>query len=150
MPAESRRSAASATVTRSLTPSKLSAPPNLPPGTQAGPETVPVCPLPLASAADVPAASSNAHAATRPVGPGTTVFETVSATGAEVVELFDGSRATAVSVWPPFDAVVVVHETEYGADVSSPPRFAPSSLNCTPATASLSPAVAVTLTVPET
>ena len=34
--------------------------------------------------------------------------------------------------------------------VSSAPRFAPSSLNCTPATLTLSDAVAVTVTVPET
>ena len=40
---------------------------------------------------------------------------------------------------------------EYGADVSSVPRFAPSSLNCTPARPTLSDAVAETVTeLPET
>ena len=38
----------------------------------------------------------------------------------------------------------------YGAAVSSAPRFAPSSLNCTPTTPTLSDAVAETVTVPET
>src|SRR5205085_1583273 len=42
------------------------------------------------------------------------------------------------------------HEIEYGAAVSSAPRFAPSSVNCTPATATLSLPVAVTVTVPLT
>jgi hypothetical protein len=39
---------------------------------------------------------------------------------------------------------------EYGATVSSAPRLAPSSLNCTPATPVLSKAVAETLMLPET
>src|SRR5207244_11299480 len=60
------------------------------------------------------------------------------------------SRATAVSVCEPFVAVVVSHATEYGADVSSVPRFAPSSSNCTPATPTSSDALAVTEVVPET
>ena len=34
--------------------------------------------------------------------------------------------------------------------LSSPPRFTPSSLNCTPATPMLSPAVAERVTVPVT
>src|SRR5438128_1534497 len=38
----------------------------------------------------------------------------------------------------------------YGAVVSSVPRLAPSSLNCTPTTPTLSEAVAETVTVPET
>src|SRR5438034_11286924 len=44
------------------------------------------------------------------------------------------SRATALSVCVPFAIVVVFHVTLYGAPVSSAPRLAPSSLNCTPAT----------------
>ena len=40
--------------------------------------------------------------------------------------------------------------TLYGLDVSSAPRFAPSSLNCTPATAPLSVALALTATLPFT
>src|SRR5439155_9632550 len=38
----------------------------------------------------------------------------------------------------------------YGAAVTSAPRFAPSSLNCTPTTPTLSVALAETVTVPET
>src|SRR5439155_27238 len=60
------------------------------------------------------------------------------------------SRARAVSVWIPFPAVVVFHATEYGALVSSAPRAAPSRKNWTPATPTLSEAVAVTATGPET
>ena len=41
-------------------------------------------------------------------------------------------------------------ETEYGAVVSSDPMFAPSTLNCTPATATLSEALAETVTLPDT
>jgi hypothetical protein len=37
---------------------------------------------------------------------------TVTMTAVEVVEVLDASLATAVSVWLPFAAVVVVHETE--------------------------------------
>ena len=50
----------------------------------------------------------------------------------------------------PFDPVVVSHEAEYGDPVFSGPRLEPSSRNCTPATATLSDALAVTATVPET
>ena len=39
---------------------------------------------------------------------------------------------------------------EYGAAVFSVPRLTPSSLNCTPATPTLSLAVAVTVTVDDT
>ena len=42
------------------------------------------------------------------------------------------------------------HETEYGAEVSAVPRFAPSSLNWTDATPTLSEALADTVTVPLT
>ena len=42
------------------------------------------------------------------------------------------------------------HDAAYGAAVSSAPRFTPSILNCTPATATLSDAVAVIATVPDT
>src|SRR5437899_58308 len=47
-------------------------------------------------------------------------------------------------------AAEVSQDAEYGEVASSAPRFAPSSLNCTPATPMLSEALAVTLTVPET
>src|SRR5436190_21805537 len=45
---------------------------------------------------------------------------------------------------------VVSHETAYGAVVSSAPSVAPSRPNCTPATPTLSEALAVTLIVPFT
>ena len=76
---------------------------------------------------------------------------TVTATPVEVVVFPAASRATAVSVWLPFEAVVEFHVIEYGVAVSSAPRLTPSSLNWTPATATLSVAVAETVTaVPET
>jgi dienelactone hydrolase len=49
-----------------------------------------------------------------------------------------------------FKAVVVFHVTEYGDARSSLPRFAPSSLNCTPTTPTLSAALAVTDSDPDT
>src|SRR6185503_9627505 len=61
------------------------------------------------------------------------------------------SRATAVRKCVPLVTAVVSHETEYGLTVSSAPRFAPSSRNCTPAM--VPPpgvAFAVTLTVAAT
>jgi hypothetical protein len=73
-----------------------------------------------------------------------TVFETVTATGADVALLPAASRATAVSVCVPLLVVVVFHETEKGATTSSVPRAAPSRRNLTPATPVLSDAVAVT------
>ena len=78
------------------------------------------------------------------------VLLTVMATVAEVVWFPAASRATAIKVCDPFVAVVVFQDTEYGEIVSSAPRALPSSLNCTPATPTLSEALAETLTVPET
>ena len=60
------------------------------------------------------------------------------------------SRATALSVCGPFVAVAVFHATLYGELVSSAARLAPSSLNCTPLTPTLSAALAVTLIEPWT
>ena len=78
-------------------------------------------------------------------------LSTLTVTGAEVCVFPEVSRARAVSTCVPDVAVVVSQVTAYGAAVSSAPRFAPSSRNCTPATARLSVAVAVTLTaVPST
>ena len=45
---------------------------------------------------------------------------------------------------------MVFHERVYGAVVSSAPRLAPSSLNWTPATPTLSVALAETMIVPDT
>src|SRR5207247_2198184 len=60
------------------------------------------------------------------------------------------SRARAVRVCDPLLVVVVSQLTTYGALVSSAPRAAPSRKNWTPATPTLSEAVAVTDTGPET
>ena len=59
---------ASATVTKSLTPSKLSARPKRPPVERVAPLIVPVWPRPDPSATVVPEASSKPYAATRPAG----------------------------------------------------------------------------------
>jgi len=76
---------------------------------------------------------------------------TMTEIAAERVLLPAASRAMAVIEWAPLAAVVVFHETVYGDEVSSAPRLTPSSLNCTPATPTLSEAVAVSETVvPET
>src|SRR2546422_84333 len=63
-------------------------------------------------------------------------LESVSVTGWEVHRRPSRSRATAVKVCEPLLSVVVFHCTEYGAAVTSAPRLAPSSLNCTPVTVS--------------
>src|SRR6267143_6671493 len=79
------------------------------------------------------------------------VLDTVTVTSAEVVRLPAASRATAVRVCEPLFVVVVSQEIEYGAFVTSAPRLVPvSSWNCTPATPTLSEALAVTVTVANT
>src|SRR5436309_13424779 len=75
---------------------------------------------------------------------------TVTLTVVAVAVLPAASRATAVRVWVALVAVVVFHERAYGAVVISAPRLAPSSLNWTPTTPTLSVALAETVTVPET
>jgi len=75
---------------------------------------------------------------------------TLTVIAAEVAVLPAASLATAVKLCEPLLAVVVFHEIEYGAAVTSAPRFTPSSLNCTPTTPTLSVALAETVTVPET
>src|SRR5438045_3371345 len=78
------------------------------------------------------------------------LFATVTVTVAAVVVLLAASRAIAVSVCDALLAVVVSHEIEYGAVVSSAPTFAPSSRNWTPTTPTLSDAVALIAVVPLT
>src|SRR5437588_234626 len=56
----------------------------------------------------------------------------------------------AVSVCEAFDAVVVFHETEYGEDVASALRFAPSSWNWSPSTPLFPAAVARTTLMAKT
>jgi hypothetical protein len=77
-------------------------------------------------------------------------FDTVTVTGAEILELPAASRATAVMLCAPLLAIAVFQEAEYGAVVSSAPKLTPSILNCTPMTPTLSEALAVRLVVPET
>src|SRR5437899_3356374 len=81
---------------------------------------------------------------------GVVSFATVTLTAAELAVFPAASRATAVNAWEPLEAVVVFQEVEKGDVVSSAPRLAPSSLNCTPTTPALSEALAETVTVPET
>ena len=76
-------------------------------------------------------------------------LSTVTEIAAVVAVFPEVSRARACSVCVPFDAVVVFQEKLYGEVVSSvPSSVLPSSRNCTPATATLSDAVAVRVTVP--
>src|SRR5437762_222289 len=75
---------------------------------------------------------------------------TVTVTATAVLVLPAASRATADSVCEPLAKVVVSQEIWNGAVVTSVPKFAPSTLNCTPATPTLSEALAVTVTVAET
>src|SRR5207253_918899 len=75
---------------------------------------------------------------------------TVTLTAAEVAVFPAASRATAVKVWDPLLAVVVIQARVQRAAVISEPRLTPSSLNCTPTTLTLSEAMAETVTVPET
>ena len=75
-------------------------------------------------------------------------LDTVTVMLLDVVVFPAASLATAVSVWEPLDTPTVFHEPEYGATVSSVPRLAPSSLNWTPATPTLSEANATRETEP--
>ena len=84
------------------------------------------------------------------VGGVVSLLLTVTFTPALVVLLPAESFATAVSVWLPFETDVLLHEKLYGEFVSAVPTFAPSTCNCTLATATLSEAVALTETVPLT
>src|SRR5437773_3838605 len=61
-------------------------------------------------------------------------LNTVTVPGSEVHRRPSRSRATAIRLWEPPPVLVVSQETSYGAEVSSAPRLAPSSLNWTPAT----------------
>src|SRR5881397_52649 len=84
------------------------------------------------------------------VGGVASALATITLMLAEVVALPAASWALALSVWAPLGTVVVFQDTEYGATRSSAPRLAPSSLNCTPTTPTLSAAAAETVTVFET
>ena len=71
---------------------------------------------------------------------------TVTEIAEEVAVFPAASRARAVRVCEPLDVWVVSQTMEYGAVVSSEPRFTPSKRNCTPKTPTLSEAVAEMLT----
>jgi hypothetical protein len=93
-------------------------------------------------------------AAVSPVGTvgGVVSLNTVTLTGLDVTGTPSKTCATAVIVCGPLLAVVVFHETEYGAELSSAPRLLPSSWNWTPVTVRAPTIVtlAVTGTVPLT
>src|SRR5262245_6263520 len=74
----------------------------------------------------------------------------MTATPADAVVFPAASLAMAVSVCDPLDALELFQLTVYGAARSSAPSGAPSSMNCTPATPTLSEAVALTAIVPDT
>src|SRR5918996_4267436 len=84
-----------------------------------------------------------------PVGGGGARFDTVTVTGAEVAVLPAASPARAVSVCAPLLAAVVFQATSYGA-VLSVPSGCPSTKNSTAVTPTLSVALALTMTVPDT
>ena len=135
---------------KSLVPSNRRPPAYLP-EVQVGPFCrVAVFPLPETSLAVAPRPSSKGQPATSPGGTGGVELETVTVTGLDVPRLPAASRARACRVCWPFGADAVFQVIEYGAVVSSAPRGAPSSRNCTPATPTLSLALAETATFPET
>src|SRR5206468_3093888 len=90
-----------------------------------------------------------AGAVTLTVGGGVWL-QTVTGYAAEVVAFPAASRVRAFPTRRSSDLVDVSHSIVNGAAVSSVPRFAPSSRNWTPATPTLSAAVAVIVVVPET
>src|SRR2546421_1439579 len=75
---------------------------------------------------------------------------TVMIAGADRAEFPAASLATAVRVCAPLVAALVSQTVAYGAPVASLPRFTPSSLNWTPATPTLSVALAVMVMMPLT
>src|SRR5205823_5244128 len=78
------------------------------------------------------------------------LFETVTVIADDVPRLPAASRATAVRTCEPFASPARRSSDLYGELVSSAPRLAPSSLNWTPATPTLSEADADTVIVLET
>ena len=139
------------TVSRSSAPSNRRPPPYFPAVHVGSFWSVAVFPCPVTSVTVVPRFSLKPQPASSPAGGGGAVLDTVTVTELlEVPVLPAASRARACSVCKPFDTDVVSHVMEYGAVVSSAPRLAPSRRNWTPATPTLSVAVAETVTFPET
>src|SRR2546426_379538 len=79
---------------------------------------------------------------------GGVVSANVTLTAAVAAVLPAASRATAVRMCAPAEASAVFQLVAYGAVVTSAPRLAPSSMNCTPTTPTLSVALAEIVTVP--
>src|SRR5205814_1949938 len=71
---------------------------------------------------------------------------TVTVTAADVVMFPAASRACAVTACVPFGTSTEFQDVVYGLAVNSAPRFAPSTLNCTPTTPTSSAAVAASVT----
>jgi hypothetical protein len=117
------------------------------PEVQLAPEIVPKLLLPDASFKVVPEPSSKLYAAIRLLSGELATFTLI----AELVAVFPAvSLAVAVIECVPLAMLLESHDIEYGDDVSSLPTFAPSILNCTPATPMLSEAVAYKVIVPDT
>jgi hypothetical protein len=81
---------------------------------------------------------------------GGTTLLTVTVIPAELIWVPAVSVTTAVSVWAPFDTVVVSQDTEYGDAVSREPRLVPSNWNWTLAIPTVLEGLAETVIVPET
>ena len=79
-----------------------------------------------------------------------TALATVTVIGVDSAVLPVVSVARAVRVWVPLVAVVVFQDVLYGVVVSGAASAVLSSRNCTPATPTLSVAVAVRVRVPDT
>src|SRR5439155_3411576 len=117
------------------------------------PPRMPTLSVALAETVTVPAIEAPATGAVMETAGGVvsgTGLLTVTFTAAVVAELPAASLATALTLWLPFALTVVFQDIEYGAVVTSAPRFTPSSLNCTPTMPTLSMALAETVTVPAT
>src|SRR3954454_12739612 len=112
MPVVRSRELLSGIDTKLVEPLNESALPNLPVVMRVAPVIVPVFPAPERSVTVGPDASSNPYAATSPeAGGGGGPLETVTLTGADVVEFPAASRATAVSECVPLLRPVVSHVT---------------------------------------
>src|SRR5947209_19444404 len=86
---------------------------------------------------------------TRRAADGGAALDTVTADATDVLVFPDSSRATAVSACDPSATVVVFQLIAYGTAVASA-TGTPSTMNCTPTTATLSDASALTVAVPLT
>src|SRR3989441_8483447 len=128
----------------------MSSAPRLTPSSLSWTPTTPTLSVAFADTVIVPETVAPADGAVMETDGGVVSFATVTLTAAAVAVFPAASRATAVKLCAPFAAKVVFHETEKGAVVTSTPKLAPSSLNCTATTPTLSAALAETVTEPAT